>query len=196
MNSMLAAVHAAASEDPHLTASAVITSQQQEISMADKTASPTTAAELQSAFPDLCAQIRTEGVTAERTRILAIEGHALAGHEALIAEMKADPAITADMAAVRLLNAEKTIRAGQLAAVKDVEKVTGAVAAAPLAAAVTRIEEHPAKTEAASTPDGWKAEWEGSKQLQGEFAQADHYVAFKKAEAGGRIKVLGNKKSA
>lgn len=107
-------------------------------------AATVTLAELATAYPDLCAQLRTDGATAERTRILAIEAAALPGHEALVAEMKADPAVTADMAAGRLLNAEKQLRAGQLQAVKDVESATGVVKAAP-AAAVTQAAQEPAK---------------------------------------------------
>ena len=131
----LAAVHAAANISAPAPAGAG----------AALAAQPTTLVELSAAFPDLCAQIRTEGATAERTRILAIEAAALPGHEALVAQMKADPAVTADMAAGRLLNSEKQLPAGQLQAVKDVEGVTGAVTASP-AAAVTR-------TEASAKPD-------------------------------------------
>jgi len=99
-----------------------------------------TVADLAAAYPALCLQLRADAATAERTRILAIESAALPGHEPLVAEMKADPTVTADMAAGRLLNAEKQLRAGQLQAVKDVEKTTGAVAAAPTATTTAKTE--------------------------------------------------------
>lgn len=50
---------------------------------------------------------RIEGATAERTRILAIEDLAIAGHEAVIAEAKRDPAATPEATAVKLLQAQK-----------------------------------------------------------------------------------------
>jgi len=103
-------------------------------------ASATSVADLAAAYPDLCTQLRAEGATAERSRILAIEAAALPGHEALVAEMKADPAVTADMAAGRLLGAEKQLRAGQLQAIKDVEGATGKVAAAPASTATAQTE--------------------------------------------------------
>lgn len=106
----------------------------------------TTVADLAAAYPDLCTQLRAEGATAERTRILAIEAAALPGHEALVAEMKADPAVTADMAAGRLLNAEKQLRAGRLQAVRDVEGATGKVAAAPASTATAKTEDPPKET--------------------------------------------------
>lgn len=39
------------------------------------------------------------------------------------------------------------------------------------------------KAQVAQTPDGWKAEWEGSDALKADFVSADDYVAFKKREA-------------
>jgi capsid assembly protease len=49
----------------------------------------------------------SEGATAERARILAVEANAMPGHEKLIAEMKADGKTTAPEAAQRILAAEK-----------------------------------------------------------------------------------------
>ncbi|WP_439363088.1 hypothetical protein ACNJYD_19870 [Bradyrhizobium sp. DASA03005] len=103
----------------------------------------TTVADLAAAYPDLCTQLRAEGATAERNRILAIEAAALPGHESLVESMKADPTVTADMAAGRLLNAEKQLRAGQLQAIKDVEGATGKVAAAPAGTATAKTEDPP-----------------------------------------------------
>ncbi|NPU63380.1 hypothetical protein HL667_00010 [Bradyrhizobium sp. 83012] len=196
--SMLAAIHAAANgqfltDSP--TAPAVITSQQQEtMQMADPVTPAahvagstfTSVAALAAAYPDLCAQLRTEGATAERDRIAGIEALALPGHEALISALKADPNVTPDMAASRILGAERQQRAGQLQAIRDVERVTSIVGASPAAASNPVQSAAPAAT----TPDGWRAEYEASAQLQGEFATADQYVAFKKAEAGGQVKIL------
>lgn len=109
-------------------------------------AQATTVADLAAAYPDLCTQLRVEGATAERTRILAIEAAALPGHESLVATMKADPTVSADAAAGRLLNAEKHLRAGRLQAVQDVESATGKVKAAPSAAVTQAAQEPPKET--------------------------------------------------
>jgi hypothetical protein len=50
---------------------------------------------------------KTEGATAERERIKAIEESAIAGHDALVKEMKFDGKTTPAEAATRLLAAEK-----------------------------------------------------------------------------------------
>jgi hypothetical protein len=44
------------------------------------------------------------------------------------------------------------------------------------------------------TADGWKGEYEASEELQKEFHTVGAYTAFKKAEAAGRVKVLGARK--
>ncbi|WP_262048650.1 hypothetical protein [Bradyrhizobium sp. Bra78] len=155
-------------------------------------AAVTTVADLAAAFPDLCAAIRAEGATAERARIIGIEAHAMAGHEALIATMKADATITPDMAAGRILAAEKLARGQQAQAIVDVEKVTGKVVAAP--------QSHPAasatasEAEKGSTPEGWKSEYAASAALQAEFATVDDYVSLKAAESAGKVRVLGARK--
>lgn len=147
----------------------------------------TTVADLNAAYPDLCAALRADGAASERARILGIEAHAMQGHDALIAAMKADPAVTPDMAAGRILAAERAARGQHLQAIQDVEKTTGRVVATPASAPE-------AHSETASTPDGWKAEYAASPKLQGEFASADDYVSLKKAEAAGKVRVLGARK--
>lgn len=155
-------------------------------------ATVTTAADLAAAFPDLCAAIRAEGATAERARIIGIEAHAMGGHEKLIAELKADASITPDMAAGRVLAAEKAARGAQLQGIQDVETLTGKVKAAPTSAATAPG----ATVEKATTPEGWEKEYADSEKLQGEFPTAQDYVALKKAESAGRVRVLhGNRAS-
>jgi hypothetical protein len=148
-------------------------------------------ADLASAYPDLCAAIRVEGATAERNRILGIEAHTMPGHEKLIADMKADPNVTPDQAAGRLLAAHRAGMAAQLKGLQDVETLTGKVPAAPSSAPSAPSSE----SEKATTPEGWKAEYEASAKLQEEFATAEDYVAIKKAESRGNVRVLHGKTS-
>lgn len=54
------------------------------------------------------------GAQAEAARIVAVEDQLIPGHETLIAELKADGQTTGPEAAVKILAAEKLLRAGQL----------------------------------------------------------------------------------
>lgn len=68
--------------------------------------------ELMASDPQLVQALLDEGrgagADAERTRILGIEANAIPGHDALIAQLKADGATTPDQAAAQILRAEKT----------------------------------------------------------------------------------------
>lgn len=76
--------------------------------------------ELAAQSPELLQQIQTEasaaGATAERERILGIESHAMAGHEKLIATLKADGKTTPDQAAAQVLAAHRGALAAQATA--------------------------------------------------------------------------------
>jgi signal peptide peptidase SppA len=152
-------------------------------------AKATTVAELEAAFPDLVATMRTSAATAERDRILGIEAIATAGHADLVSKLKADGKTTPAEAALQILGAEKQIRSGAKSAIENVETTTSKVAAAPSAAGTG------ADAPKAATPEQWKEEYAKSDSLKQEFATGEQYVAFKKAEASGQIRVL-HKKSA
>lgn len=196
--SLLAVVHAAAN-DPIPPAEVSVTTTQKETPMPNLNTPPagataaavTTVADLSAAFPDLCAAIRNEGLTAgataERTRVLGIAALADSSNGALIAEMQADGKTTVEGAAFRILGAQQEARGQQLRAIADVETVTGAVKPAPTGAAAAPGAAAPAK---ASTPDGWKAEWAASADLQSEFDSAESFVAYQQGVASGRIKRL------
>lgn len=143
-------------------------------------------AKLTAAYPELCSQISTAAATAERSRIAGIEALAV-GHEDLAATCKADPSCTPEIAAWRMLQADKAARQAQMSAVQNVEKTTGTIVAAP----VTRQSD---VTPKATTPDGWKAEYEARSDLQAEFGSAEAYVAYQQGLATGKIKIL-NKQS-
>lgn len=191
--SLLAAVHAAAN-DPALTADAGNQPKENAMSTTtDKPAAPatlTSSAALIAAYPQLCAELqtasRTEGATAERARIEAIDKLARPGREKLIADAKADPAMTADKTAIAILAADDAAKDAQLAGIKSVETEGSKVKPAPHAGGTS---EQPAKL-TGTTPDEWKAEFAGSKELQAEFASAGDYVAFKQAEAAGKVRIL------
>lgn len=179
----LAAVHLAANAESTALTPPAAPQKAQPVATASAPAAATTVADLVSAYPDLCASIRSEGAAAERTRILGIEAHTMPGHEKLIAEMKADPAVTPDQAAGRLLAAVKAGNAAHLQGLQDVEKLTGKVPAAPSSAPSAPGSD----SEKATTPEGWKAEYAASEKLRTEFATEADYIGFKANESKVRI---------
>lgn len=72
--------------------------------------------QIEAEHPALAAELRAEGAAAERTRIQAIEGQTIPGHEALITSLKFDGKSTAGDAAMAVLAAEKSTRAAHASA--------------------------------------------------------------------------------
>lgn len=135
--------------------------------------------------PEIVEALRAQGAQAERDRILGIEDNSMPGHDDLVAELKADGKTTPEQAAVRILKAEKAKGEDRLQAMKDGDKATKAPPASPMsdgtdAAPVYENDE-----------EKWTAEYELDKKLAGEFANLADYLAFKKADAGGKIRQLG-----
>jgi hypothetical protein len=149
-------------------------------------------------FPDVASALISEGkaegaktgADAERARIAGIEAAALPGHEAIIKAHKDDPSKSPADAAMAVLNAEKAVRAGQLAALdKDEKQVkVGSEPANPAPASTSA-----AKPEGLEGEAAWKVEFAGSKSLQAEFGTEAAYVALRRAEANGRVKRLKNR---
>lgn len=129
---------------------------------------------------------REAGATAERARITGIQVIAMAGHEKLIAECIADGTCTPDMAAGRVLAAEKAIRDNQMKGIAGVETYTGKVAAtvATPAAPTASVPQ---------TDEGWKAEYAASPELQKQHESAASYANYMQGVADGRITRLVKK---
>lgn len=196
--SLLAAVRAAAGEP--VPDNGTSNSQTQESIMAETqnglAAAPAkieTADALKAAYPALCESIATgakvEGATAERERIAGIDKLGMKGHEALVAEMKAD-GTSVEQAAMKLIGAENALRDAQLAGVKSVEDKTGKIVAAPLSDTTAQA----SVTSSATSPDGWATEYAAENaagaKLRSEFSTKEDYVAFKQAEAAGKVRIL------
>lgn len=154
-----------------------------------------TMAALQEARPDLITAImattdtatietaaRSAGAEAERDRVAGIEAQAIAGHEKLITEAKADGVSTGADVAMKIVAAERALRearVNQLAA-------DDALVAGVTAAAAPTGEAQKAGT--ATTPEGWKTEFEASPDLQSEFGKnVDAYVAYQTGVSEGRV---------
>lgn len=154
--------------------------------------------ELRLAHPELCAALVEEGrsagfeagAKAEQDRIKDVEAQSMPGHEALINTLKFDGKTTGPEAAVQVLSAEKALQATASAAVVKNAPPAVDFAAAPneqAAAAAATAADLPIEELA-------KAEWEKSAALQQEFVKFETYLAYRKADASGRVKVLGKTK--
>ncbi|HLL48978.1 MAG TPA: S49 family peptidase [Longimicrobiaceae bacterium] len=100
-----------------------------------------TADQLAATFGPAVTAIRTVAATAERTRILDIEAAALPGHEALVATLKQDPAVSAGDAALKIVAAERSAGGAALRGLASEEanlQKPGDVPTPPAAAAGTQ----------------------------------------------------------
>ncbi len=130
---------------------------------------------------------RVEGAAAELQRIKDVQAASLPGHEALIATLMFDGKTTGAEAALKVLAAERTKRGDKLLALQ-----------ADAAAAVTTAAASPdADTKGDETmplEDRCRAEWQSDPSIRADFGDVDEYIAFRKAETGGRIKRFAAKK--
>lgn len=135
---------------------------------------------------------RTEGATAERERILGIEQAALPGHDALVAKLKADPTVSIGEAALQINAAERGLRTAAGKAIANVEDATRGVRAD---ASSDHRGATPEGGSKAATPEGWKAEYAASADLQRQFPSEASYVSYRKADAAGRVHILDRKRA-
>lgn len=127
---------------------------------------------------------RSEGATAERERILGIESQAIAGHDDLIAQLKADGTTSPAEAAVQILAAEQSARKVGMAEIdtNGNEAVPAAEGGDDAVDANAPIEERA------------KAQWDKDSDLRSEFGgNFDAYLAYAKNTEAGRARVLGKK---
>lgn len=130
---------------------------------------------------------RIEGAQAERDRIAAVEAQAMPGHEALIAVLKADGKTTGPEAAVQVLAAEKAKGAAQLKG-----QIADAPAPAPHAMAPV-VTAHAAEDANLPIEERCEAKWNQDPAIRAEFTNLEAYVAYERAVAGGKVKILGRK---
>lgn len=168
------------------------------VGMTDKSkpaAMEITADTIRSERPDVHAAIRAEGyeagkaagraegaedgAKAERARILGVEQQALPGHEALIAQLKADGKTSPAEAAVQVLQAEKGRARSQLDARREAD---GKLPDLPVRAS------DGGGQPLAGLPfeERCKREFEADPKLQAEFRSVERYTAWRRLEGAGR----------
>lgn len=147
--------------------------------------------ELRAAHPELCAALVAEGHAAgliagaasERQRIIDVEAQLIPGHEALIAQYKADGKTTGPEAAVAILAAERAVCANRADALRT-------SAQAPVHHAAAPATEKPGIDPSLPIEERAQAEWDASEKLRGEFGAFGTYLAYLKASEAGFVRVL------
>lgn len=145
-----------------------------------------TKADLDKAVAEGVAKGLADGRKAEAARLSGIEANLVAGHENLIAAHKADPDMTPEKSAVAVLAAIKAAPQDVRKGLAALDAAAAGISSAPSTMGAGGDQPQPV----ADTPDGWRAEFAASKDLQGEFGSADAYAAFKQAEASGQARIL------
>lgn len=130
-----------------------------------------------------------EGAEAERGRLNAIEEASLPGHEDLVAKAKSDPEMTAEKLALQIVAAEKARGSDFLKAAKAAEdKLPEIKPSVAKTADENKVDPN------APVEDRAKAEWDKDPKLRAEFGDDyDAYLAFKKADENGQVKILNRK---
>lgn len=140
---------------------------------------------------------RSEGASAERARIQSVFANAMPGHGELIQKLAFDGKTTGDQAASQILAAERQKLgkkaedlAADAAAVAGVTQPAAADPSGAAAAAAAELEKKPLE-------ERCKAKWDANASLRAEYADDfKAYLAFEKANAAGRVRILGAKKAA
>lgn len=146
-------------------------------------------------FAQLRSEFMTAGASAERDRIKAVQGVAIAGHEPLIASMMFDGKSTAGDAAQAVLAAEKNLRDNQAKATaseapKPLPQVPAATVQADAAAQASAAEDAEASL---PLEERCKAKWDKNPSVRSEFLTYGAYLAYEKANARGAVKTLGKR---
>jgi hypothetical protein len=134
------------------------------------------------------------GAESERARIQAVEEQAngMPGHEELVARLKFDGKTTGPEAAVAIIAAEKKKLAAIAADLRADAGTPTVNSPTEDTTRTTQTLDSSASQEQVS--DAAKREWATNPKLHSEFTGEAQYVAFRKAEASGRIRVLNKRR--
>ncbi len=142
---------------------------------------------------------RQEGAAAERTRIQGVYAQAMPGHAALVQKLAFDGKTTGPEAAAQILAAERTKlgkKAEDLIADAGALASTGPTPAADPGAAAAASAEAAAELEKKPLEERCKAKWDADASLRASYADDfKAYVAFERAQASGRVRILGAKRA-
>lgn len=139
---------------------------------------------LKAEYPDLVLAIAADAAAAERSRIADVEAQALPGHDALVAQLKADGKTTGPEAAAAILAAEKQKLAGMAAQLAADAPAPVPHAVPPSDSAAESADDRPVEERA-------KSQWDADSAIRKEFASLGAFTAYLKNHEAGRARVLG-----
>lgn len=139
---------------------------------------------LKAEYPDLVLAIAADAAAAERSRIADVEAQALPGHDALVAQLKADGKTTGPEAAAAILAAEKQKLAGMAAQLAADAPAPVPHAVPPSDSAAESADDRPGEERA-------KSQWDADSAIRKEFASLGAFTAYLKNHEAGRARVLG-----
>lgn len=139
---------------------------------------------LKAEYPDLVQAIAADAAAAERSRIADVEAQALPGHDALVAQLKADGKTTGPEAAAAILAAEKQKLAGMAAQLAADAPAPVPHAVPPSDSAAESADDRPVEERA-------KSQWDADSAIRKEFASLGAFTAYLKNHEAGRARVLG-----
>lgn len=136
------------------------------------------------------ATAREEGAATERARIQSVEAACMPGHEKLIAGLKFDGTTTGGEAALQIIGAEKQLRDGAL---KELVTGANAVVAAVVTTAAGEVEGAAGVDADAPVEERAVTEWDKNPALKSEFTSQEAFVAFRRKQEAGRVRILNKK---
>lgn len=150
-------------------------------------------ATLKSTHPELVATLVADAAAAERARIQGVLATALPGHEALVQDLAFDGRTTAGEAALAVNAAERAALAKAGVTLRDA-RPAAVPAEKPAADKDVDAAQASAAADAKTPEEKARAEWAADANLRASFADdLDTYLAYAKAEAAGRVRILGKK---
>lgn len=150
----------------------------QEIEEKEEPAMGLSLEQVKTDYPDIAGALieegRKEGAKAEMERIKSVRAQSLPGHEALIESMIDDGATTGEQAAIRVLNAERQLRASAITNLAmDAETVPNVPVTSPPPMEAQAVDD-------LTTEDGMMAAWNRDRELREEFS--GNYEIYKAYE--------------
>jgi len=134
------------------------------------------------------AQAKIDGAAAERERIKSVQDQLISGHEDLIQELMFDGKTSGPEAAVKVLAAEKKLRQDTLTTHR-----TESPEALP-DPSTDNAKETTTEDKNLPVDERAKVEWDKDPKVRAEFdGDFDGFLAFKKAEDRGAVKILKRK---
>lgn len=149
-------------------------------------------ATLKAQHPSVYTEASAEGAAAERVRIQGVLATSMPGHEKLVQQLAFDGTTTPGEAALAVVAAERQSLQASARALSD--EAPAPVAARPAPAfqpAKPTASDKTVEDETQPLDKRAQATWDASQDVRAEFGTFETYLAYRKAEASGSVKLRG-----